>query len=154
MVETSLERLQKGREIKRGRLKVQNCLRFIVREHCRERYQLPSHKSVQKCSPGQLSPGRQGTTKSETGGAVRHGLLGNVNGSRATLNVWSAALSEAKNESDRLVCANVYGLCWSTKLLASMECAAPSSYLVMQSRKTFQGYRFRERRVRPVCAIS
>jgi len=30
--------------------------------------------------------------------------------SRATLKVWSAALLQAKNESDRLVCANVYGL--------------------------------------------
>ena len=29
-------------------------------------------------------------------------------------NVWSAALSQAKNDSDRLVCANVFGLCWST----------------------------------------
>jgi hypothetical protein len=28
-------------------------------------------------------------------------------------NVWSAALSQAKNESDRLVCANVCGLYWS-----------------------------------------
>jgi len=28
-------------------------------------------------------------------------------------NIWSAALSQAKTESDRLVCANVYGLCWS-----------------------------------------
>jgi len=47
--------------------------------------------------------------------------------------VWSAALSQAKNEGDRLVCANVYGLGWRTKLLALMECAAPSSYLVRQS---------------------
>lgn len=29
-----------------------------------------------------------------------------------------------------MVCANVFGLCWSSDLLASMECAAPSSYLV------------------------
>jgi hypothetical protein len=42
-------------------------------------------------------------------------------------------LSQAKNEGDRLVCANVYGLCWSTRLLAMMECAVLSSYLVMQS---------------------
>ena len=48
-------------------------------------------------------------------------------------NVWSAALSQAKNDGDRLVCANVYGLCWSTRLLAMMECAVLSSYLVMQS---------------------
>ena len=48
-------------------------------------------------------------------------------------NVWSAALSQAKNESDRMVCANVFGLRWSTRLLAMMECAALSSYLVRQS---------------------
>jgi hypothetical protein len=49
-------------------------------------------------------------------------------------NVWSATASQAKNESDNsLVCANVYGLRWSAKLLALMECAAPSSYLVRQS---------------------
>ena|ERR1039457_210753 len=30
-----------------------------------------------------------------------------------------------KNESDMSVCANVYGLCWSTMLLAMVECAAP-----------------------------
>ena len=28
-------------------------------------------------------------------------------------NVWSSALPQAKNESDGLVCANVFGLCWS-----------------------------------------
>jgi hypothetical protein len=39
-------------------------------------------------------------------------------------NVWSAVLSQAKNESDRMVCANVFGLRWSTKLLALMECDA------------------------------
>src|SRR5207247_7812412 len=39
----------------------------------------------------------------------------------ANRNVWSAAVSQAKNETDRLVCANVYGLCWSTKLRAIME---------------------------------
>src|SRR5437660_8396380 len=43
---------------------------------------------------------------------------------RANRNVWSAALSQAKNENDRMVCANVFGLRWSTKLLALMECAA------------------------------
>ena len=74
-------------------------------------------------------------------------------GLRANRNVRSAAVLQAKNESDRLVCANVYGLCWSTKLLAMMECAAPSSYLVRQSGKTFPVYRFRERRVRPLCHL-
>jgi len=39
---------------------------------------------------------------------------------------------KAKNEGDRLVCANVFGLYWSTRLLAMMECAALSSYLVRQ----------------------
>jgi hypothetical protein len=57
-----------------------------------------------------------------------------LNGWSATRNVWSATVSQAKNESDNsLVCANVYGLRWSAKLLALMECAAPSSYLVRQS---------------------
>src|SRR5437879_5886238 len=67
--------------------------------------------------------------------------------------VWSAALSQAKNENDRVVCANVFGLRWSTKLLALMECAARSSYLVMQPWKAFPVYRFRERRVRPLCHL-
>jgi hypothetical protein len=31
---------------------------------------------------------------------------------KAGVNVWSAALSQAKNDGDVLVCANVYGLCW------------------------------------------
>jgi hypothetical protein len=31
----------------------------------------------------------------------------------ATRNVWSAALPQAKNEIGVLVCANVFGLCWS-----------------------------------------
>jgi hypothetical protein len=35
----------------------------------------------------------------------------------------------------RLVCANVYGLCWSGSLVARMECAAPFSPLVIQSRE-------------------
>src|SRR5438445_5810403 len=72
---------------------------------------------------------------------------------RPTRNVWSAALSQAKNENDRVVCANVFGLRWSTKLLALMECAARSSYLVMQPWKAFPVYRFRERRVRPLCHL-
>ena len=39
-------------------------------------------------------------------------------------NVWSAALSQAKNEGDRLVYANVFGLCWSTTPgLDGMRCA-------------------------------
>ena len=67
--------------------------------------------------------------------------------------VWSAALSQAKNEGDRMVCANVFGLRWSTKLLALMECAARSSYLVIQPWKAFPVYRFRERRVRPLCHL-
>src|SRR5205823_13802537 len=41
----------------------------------------------------------------------------------ANRNVWSAAVSQAKNETDRLVCANVFGLQWSTRLRAMMECA-------------------------------
>src|SRR5207245_8118327 len=52
-----------------------------------------------------------------------------------------------------MVCANVFGLRWSTKLLALMECAARSSYLVMQPWKAFPVYGFRERRVRPLCHL-
>ena len=52
-------------------------------------------------------------------------------------NVWSAALSQAKNDDDGMVCANVYGLCWSNELLTLMECAALSSYLDWQSLETF-----------------
>ena len=74
-------------------------------------------------------------------------------GSRANRNVWSPTLSQAKNEGDRLVCANVYGLSLEHRLLALMECAAPSSYLVRQPGKTFPVYRFRERRVRPLCHL-
>src|SRR5580704_5156402 len=33
--------------------------------------------------------------------------------SPSTRHVWSAALLQVKSESDRLVCANVFGLCWS-----------------------------------------
>ena len=79
-------------------------------------------------------------------------LLGIVPGSRTNRHVWSAALLQAKNESDRMVCANVFGLGWS-KLLALMECAARSSYLVMQPWKAFPVNRFRERRVRPLCHL-
>jgi hypothetical protein len=54
-------------------------------------------------------------------------------GSSANQNVWSAAPSQAKSEHDSLVCANVFGLCWSWSLLARMECAALFSPLVIQS---------------------
>src|SRR5712671_1357785 len=53
----------------------------------------------------------------------------------------------------KLVCANVYGLCWSESLLARMECAALFSPLVIQSRETASGYGFGERRVRPLCHL-
>ena len=49
----------------------------------------------------------------------------------------SAALSQAKNDSEMLVRANVFGLFLTQKLLALMECAARSSYLVMQPSKAF-----------------
>src|SRR5271166_6541941 len=52
-----------------------------------------------------------------------------------------------------LVCANVYGFCWSIKLRARMECAAFSSHLVWQSSKTSSHNGFRERRVRPFCHL-
>jgi hypothetical protein len=64
-----------------------------------------------------------------------------------TLHVWSAAALQAKNESD------VYGLCWRSDLLAWMECAAPSSYLVTRPWKAVEGYRFQERRDRPLCHL-
>ena len=44
---------------------------------------------------------------------------------------------QAKNEGDRLVCANVYGLCWRLGLLARMECAALCSYLNVQPCQVF-----------------
>src|SRR5260370_9501007 len=53
----------------------------------------------------------------------------------------------------KLVCTNVYGLCWSESLLARMECAALFSPLVIQSRETSSGYGFGERRVRPLCHL-
>lgn len=54
--------------------------------------------------------------------------------------VWSAALLQAKNEGDGLVCANVSGLFVSNGSWHLMECAALASYLVTQSRTTFDGY--------------
>jgi hypothetical protein len=39
------------------------------------------------------------------------------------------ALSQAKSEDDGMVLANI-GLNWSVRLLAMMECAALSSYLI------------------------
>src|SRR5712671_6619441 len=53
----------------------------------------------------------------------------------------------------KLVCANVYGLCWSESLLARMECAALFSPLVIQSLETSSGYGFKERRVQPLCHL-
>src|SRR5260370_22672839 len=58
--------------------------------------------------------------------------------------------ASAKWGCHRLVCANVYGLCWSESLLAKMECAVPFSPLLSQSRKTFSESEFRERRVQPL----
>src|SRR6266852_5287575 len=56
-----------------------------------------------------------------------HQIVGELSTIR---DVWS--LSQAKNDRDRLVCANVYGLCGSTRVQAMMECAEPLSYLVIQ----------------------
>jgi hypothetical protein len=53
-----------------------------------------------------------------------------------------------------MVCANVFGLGWSTKLLALMECAARSSYLVRQPWKAFPVDRFRESAGFDRCVIS
>src|SRR5260370_28543391 len=53
----------------------------------------------------------------------------------------------------KLVCANVYGLCWSESLLARMECAALFSPLVIQSLEASSGYGFEGRRVRPLCHL-
>ena len=52
-----------------------------------------------------------------------------------------------------MVCAHVYGLWLEDDLLAWMECAALSSYLVTRPLKAFDGYRFRERRDRPLCHL-
>lgn len=49
-----------------------------------------------------------------------------------------------------MVYANVFVLLWEHKLLALMERAARSSYLVMQPWKALPVYRFRGRRVRPL----
>src|SRR6266852_4628654 len=77
-----------------------------------------------------------------------------VDGLSANRNVWSAASPQAKCEGCHgLVCANVYGLCWSGSLLARMECAALFSPLVIQSLETSSGYGFEERRVRPLCHL-
>jgi hypothetical protein len=53
------------------------------------------------------------------------------------VNVWSAAIPQAKSESGRLVCANVYGLCWRGFLRAMMECATLCSSLSRQSCEDF-----------------
>jgi hypothetical protein len=55
----------------------------------------------------------------------------------AGVNVWSAALSQAKSKGGGLVCANVFGLYWSGLLRAMMECAALSSSLNSQSCEDF-----------------
>ena len=41
-----------------------------------------------------------------------------VNKAGLYTDVWSAAVLQAKNGNGVLVCANVYGLCWSSCLLA------------------------------------
>ena len=60
---------------------------------------------------------------------------------------------QAKNEGDRLVCANVCGLRWSIQLLTRMECAA-----LLFKRAALLGLLhkagFSERRVRPLCPLS
>jgi hypothetical protein len=56
-----------------------------------------------------------------------------------------------KMKMTELVCANVFGLCRSSDLLAWMECAALLSYLVTQAFKPIPNYRFQECRVRPLC---
>jgi len=43
-------------------------------------------------------------------------------------NVWSAAELQAENRDDGLVCANVFGLWWSQRLLAMMDSARPLPY--------------------------
>lgn len=52
-----------------------------------------------------------------------------------------------------MVCAHVYGLWMEDDLLAWMECAVPSSYLITRPLEAFDGYRFRERRDRPLCHL-
>ena len=69
--------------------------------------------------------------------STRRHLFGIVPGSRANQNVWSAALSQAKNESDRMVCANVFGLSLEHKApgLDGMRCA-----LVLFSNAALEGF--------------
>ena len=51
-------------------------------------------------------------------------LSNQMDAKRANRNVWSAALSQAKNEGDRMVCANVFGLCGAQAPgLDGMRCA-------------------------------
>jgi hypothetical protein len=50
-----------------------------------------------------------------------------MGGLSAKRNAWFAALSHAKNESDRLVCAKWMRPCLEHKAPALMECAASSS---------------------------
>jgi hypothetical protein len=42
--------------------------------------------------------------------------------------VWSAAELQAENRDDGVVCANVFGLWWSLRLLAMMDSARSLSY--------------------------
>lgn len=45
--------------------------------------------------------------------------------------VWSAAGLQAKSEADIWVCANVFGLWWSQRLLAMMESARSLPYKLL-----------------------
>jgi hypothetical protein len=49
-----------------------------------------------------------GFSRTKNNGVI--GFPGPLLNCRANRNVWSAALSQAKNEGDRLACANVFGL--------------------------------------------
>jgi hypothetical protein len=65
----------------------------------------------------------------------------------------AGAVSQAKSDLTGWVCANVFDLWWSVRLLARMECATPSSYLSAQSWWTARCIRLGERRVRPLCHL-
>jgi hypothetical protein len=82
-----------------------------------------------------------------------HHVQAVAGGSRAIRNVWSAALSQAKNERQDGLRKCIRALLeQKAPGLDGMRCAR-SSYLVMQSWKAFPDDRFRERRVRPLCHL-
>jgi hypothetical protein len=71
-----------------------------------------NHSHSRRGSVGRARPGQLSRTSNQGTALQRIQRLGWA-GWSANHNVWAAAPSQAKSEHDRLVCANVYGLCWS-----------------------------------------